>query len=338
MEGANINMDISEIPKVELHRHLELSIRHSTLRELAPSKGFHIKEDKDFANHFLITEPMDDLKSVLDKFLDTQKILSNEEIIERVTYEACEDAFNEGIRICELRYSPTFLVMGHEHLSFAAAHEAVLKGLRRAERDFPMALGLICIVQRTLPLELAKDVVEFAIANKDSFIGLDLADNERDHPSKPFANLFLKAKKEGLRITIHAGELKDPNSAQYIRDAINDLGAERIGHGVQVLHDSTAIDLIREKNVTLELCLTSNWLTQAVNSIQDHPFRKIMETGINVTINTDDPGIFNIDMNHEYRLLQDVHGFTLEEFTKCNKTAKEASFISEDKKKCVWPL
>ena len=333
-----LSMEILDIPKVELHRHLELSIRHSTLRELAPRFGIEIPDDKTFADRFLITEPMADLKSVLDKFLDTQLLLADEEILERITYEACEDAFNEGIFICELRYSPTFVMNRHDNLSFTKIHEAILKGIKRAEKDLPMAVGLICTIQRTLPVKEAEKVTQFAIDNKETFIGLDLADNEKGFDSKPFAPFFVKAKKAGLRISVHCGELRSPKAPRYIKDAIDYLGAERVGHGVQIYRDQEIMDFVREKEVTLELCLTSNWLTNAVDSIQDHPFRTIMKAGIRTTINTDDPGIFNIDMNHEYKLLRDLHGFTLEEFKKCNEIAKEASFISEDKKNKVWPI
>ena len=117
------------IKKVELHRHLELSIRHSSLKELAPAAGISVDTEDDFKKHFIISEPMKDLGSVLNKFLDTQKLLSSEDIIERISYEACEDAFNEGIRILELRYAPTFLVQGHSNLDFEKAHLAVVLSL-----------------------------------------------------------------------------------------------------------------------------------------------------------------------------------------------------------------
>ncbi len=328
---------LQEIPKVELHRHLELSIRHSTLRELAPQFGINISDDQAFASRFLINEPMTDLKSVLNKFLDTQKLLASEEILERVAYEASEDVYHEGILISELRYAPTFIRDGHENLSFDQIHQAILRGVQRAEKDFPMAIGLICLIQRTRSLEDAEKVTQFAIEHKDTFLGLDLADNEEGFDSRPFAPCFLRAKKEGLKITIHAGELDKPESPGYVRNAINELGADRIGHGLHVRRDLETVNFVREKNVALELCLTSNWLTQAVPSLEAHPIRSLMEAGVQTTINTDDPGIFNININHEYNLLQKIHGFTLEEFKKCNEMAKEASFISEEKKNKVWP-
>lgn len=330
-------MNLRDIPKVELHRHLEMSVRHSTLRELAPHFDIELPDEEAFTRRFLITQPMKDLKTVLDKFLDTQLLLADEDILERVTYEACEDAFQEGILICELRYSPTFIMDQHDNLSFTKIHEAIVKGMTRAERDFPIAVGLICTIQRILPLQEAERVIQFAIENKDTFIGLDLADNEKGFDPKPFSPFFLKAKGAGLGITVHAGELRDPESAHNIKDAIEFLGAERIGHGVQTHGNPEVTCLVRDREVVLELCVTSNWLTHAVDSVATHPFRKLMEEGIHTTINTDDPRTFNIDMNHEYQVLRDHHDFSLEDFHRCNEFAKKASFISENKKNAVWP-
>src|ERR1700733_15791884 len=107
-------MNLKTMPKAELHRHLELCLRHETIKELAPQFGIELKSQKDFENRFLILEPMQDLGAVLNKFLDTQKLLGSEEILERMAFEACEDAYlKEGIRILELRYAPTFIELGH---------------------------------------------------------------------------------------------------------------------------------------------------------------------------------------------------------------------------------
>lgn len=330
-------MDLKSIPKVALHRHLELSVRHSTIKELAPQFGFDVSTQEKFAEKFLLTEPMADLGSALSKFLDTQKLLASEEILERLAFEACEDAVNEGIKVLELRYAPTFVRLGHEDkLTYDQIHKAFVRGVEKAEGQFNIAVGLICIVQRILPLETAEEIIDFAIANKDTFVGVDLADNEVGFDCKPFAPYFKKAKEAGLGITIHSGEANVPEAPQYILDAVKELGATRIGHGVQIYRDQAVIDFAKENNITLELCPTSNWLTNATGETKDHPFRKIMEAGVRTTINTDDPGIFNIDMIHEYKVLQDQHDFTLEEFNKCNQFAYEASFIPEEKKAKAW--
>lgn len=330
-------MNIQNLIKADLHRHLELSLRHSTIKELAPQQGITLKDDKDFADRFLILEPMGDLGSVLNKFLDTQKLLNSEEVLERITYEACEDAYKEGIRILELRYAPTFVRQGHEHMSFDQIHQAIVRGALKAEQDFPMAVGIMCIIQRILPVPEAESVTQFAIDNKDTFVGLDLADNEVGFDSKPFAPFFKKAAASGLGISIHSGEANVPKAPRYVKDAIDFLGATRIGHGVQIYRDTEMIEYVKAKGVTLELCPTSNWLTNAIESVEAHPFRQLMEAGVRTTINTDDPGIFNIDLNNEYEVLAQHHNFTEKEFEICADFAAAASFISLEKKQKVWP-
>lgn len=333
-----MQMNIQEMPKVDLHRHLELSLRHSTLRELAPHSGIKIPNDQVFAERFLITEPMTNLGAVLNKFLDTQVLLKSPEVLERITYECCFDAFHiEGIRILELRYSPTFVRQGHEDMSFQNIHNAIVKGMNRATKELPMAVGLICIIQRILPVKEAELVTQFAIENKDSFVGLDLADNEEGFDSKPFAPFFHLAAKAGLGITVHSGEANLPKAPRYVKEAIEHLGAKRIGHGVQVYRDPEIMDYLSRNRIPLELCPTSNWLTQAVPSLAEHPIRKIMEAGVLTTINTDDPGIFNIDLVHEYQALLTHHHFTKAEFDRCNDIAAQASFITQEKKQKVWP-
>lgn len=329
---------IKMIPKVELHRHLELSLRPSTIKELAPQFGIFLKKESDFAERFLIEKPLSDLGSVLNKFLDTQLLLATEDILERITYEACEDAFkNENIRLLELRYAPTFITYRHDNLSFEKIHQAIVKGVERAEKDFPIAVGLICIIQRILSVKDAERVTDFAIDNKDTFVGLDLADNEVGFDSKPFSPFFMRAKKSGLHITVHSGEANVPNAPRYVKEAIEHLGAERIGHGVQVYRNPEMIKYLIDNKIPLELCLTSNYLTQAVaGEIGNHPFRQLMEAGVLTTINTDDPGIFNCDMNSEYALFNKLFQFNEKEFKYCNQIAADNSFIPTQKKKSTW--
>lgn len=327
-------MNLRELAKTELHRHLELSIRHSTIKELAPNIGIKNIEEC-FKDRFIITEQMNDLGSVLGKFLDTQKLLSTEDIIERITFECCEDAFKEGIKVLELRYAPTFLVTGHD-LDFDRAHQAIVRGVQKAESTYNMAVGIICIIQRILPVADAESVTDFAINNKDTFIGLDLADNEVGFDSKPFSKFFLKAKSQGLGITVHSGESNVPKAPRYVRDAIDYLGAERIGHGIQIHKDEEMMKYVSDKNIILEVCPTSNWLTSAIDDIKNHPIRKLIDSGVKTCINTDDPGIFNLDLTHEYEVLQKYHNFNEADFKKCNENAIAASFINSEKIKKVW--
>lgn len=324
------------LPKVELHCHLELTARHALLKELLQAKGRRV-DDTEFRRDFLITEPVGDLPTLLNIFLGHRDLLDSAEVVERMTYECCEDMAANGVRILELRYAPSFLCDAHDGLKPDAMHAAILKGIERAERDFPIAVGLICLLQRIKTVEENRYWLDFAIEKKADFLAMDLADNELAVGPAPFVPLFEKAKSEGFAVTIHAGEAEGPQAARNIRDSIELLHADRIGHGVRILEDRDVLDFVRERGAVLELCPTSNWLSGVCPTRESHPFRTIMEAGIRTTVNTDDPGIMNIDILDEYRLLRDGMGFSESEFVQINQWARDASFLPESKKAAVWP-
>lgn len=320
---------IRDIIKVDLHRHLDCSVRWSTLVELSKENSTFQKSHRELRNEFLILEPMTDLGSVLRKFTHTQKLFKSEDILERIAFEACEDAFNDGIRLLELRYAPSFIQEANPHLSFERIHLALVKGIQKAEKTWPIAVGLICIIQRTKPVALAEDICAFAIEHKDTFLGLDLADDESKADPKKFSAIFHKAKSAGLKITVHSGETPDDKSAQWVKDSIEILGADRIGHGVQIIRDHQVLKYVVDKKVPLEICPISNYLTQAFKNYEQHPLKKLKDAGVLVTINSDDPGIFSTTLSDEYQIAQDYHGFTYNDFLECNKVALEVSFINE---------
>lgn len=327
------SQNIRLLPKVELHRHLDCSVRWSTLIELAPQVGIQLESSlKKQQDQFLVTEPMRDLESVLRKFLNAQKVLASEEILTRIAFEACEDAYNDGIRLLELRYAPTFINDGHTHLNFEKIHRALCAGVTQARQAFPLAVGLICIVQRVKSFELGSQVIDFAIDHKDSFVAVDLADNEEGFDPKTFAPLFQKAKKAGLHITVHSGETPQPLSATWVKDSIEILGAERIGHGIQIINNPEVLEFVKNKKIPLEVCPISNYLTQSYPTYEAHPIRKLMNAGVLVTINSDDPGVFATTLSDDYEVLHRVHGFTAEDFRRCNQIAFENSFIHEREK------
>lgn len=337
MSSNQVTNLLKSYPKVELHRHLEGALRFSTLLELFRKAGHEVPlsllEQK---KKFLVTEPMRDLITVLEKFKFTQSVLSSEEIITRITFEAIEDAVAEGIKILELRYAPTYILQDHSKLNFEKIHRAILSGVAQA-KDLPIALGLICIFQRTLPMKQQENVLSFVHETKDTWVGVDLADNEVDFPAKNFEKIFSKCHGYGLPVTIHAGEVPDSHSPQNVLDAIQILGAQRIGHGLQIIHDKKIQEEIIKRKIVLELCPTSNWLTQGILKLTDHPFKKLMEAGILTTINSDDPGIFDIDLTNEYTLLEKSYQFSQQEFDLCNDIAAHSSFISTKEKQKFWP-
>lgn len=337
MENSLSLQQIRLLPKIDLHRHLDCSMRWSTLLEVAKTLKLDIPTDvSKQAQHFLVTEPMVNLEAVLNKFLIAQKVLASEEILERLAFEACEDAFNDGVRIVEMRYAPTFIADGHPNLSFEKIHQAFLRGLDRAQKKMPIATGLICILQRILPLDKVERVTQFAIENKNSFLAVDLADNEEGFEPKKFAPYFSRLRNAGLFVTIHSGEAPNPLASQWIRDSIEILGAERIGHGVQAVHDEALMKELIKYDIALECCPYSNYLTQAFPTYESHPLKKLLDYGVAVTINSDDPGMFASTLSDDYYLAHRYQNMTLEDFKKCNANSYKHSFISEQEKARVW--
>ena len=304
--------------------------------EVADSLGIDVPKDpEEFHRDWLLSSPLENLEVALARFGDIQKIWCSEEVIERMTLEACEDAANQGIRIMEFRYALDFILGGKPGLSFDKIHGAILRGIARANCP-GTAFGLIGIVQKTLSLADAARTIDFIAGNADTFVGLDFADKDT-HPLASYAPLVKQAMNAGLRVTSHAGEEPGDQAPGEVQSAIEALGAERIGHGIHIVNDETVMDLVREKNVALEVCPTSNWLTSAVPSTAEHPIRRLMEAGVPVTINSDDPGLFGIDLCHEYEILHLEHDFTLNDFEHCNDIAAAQSFLPADEVKRVWP-
>lgn len=263
-EPVQLNNQLRNLPKVELHRHLDCSMRISTLTEIAPSVGIELpKTLHEIQEGFQVLTPMRDLDSVLKKFLNTQKVLASTEILSRLAEETCEDAFNEGIRLIELRFSPTFIAQGHSHLDFTKITKAFDQGIQTAMKKWPLSAGLICIFQRNLPRDLNHEVLRFLLDHSEFFCGADLADNEEAARPLEFQSIFQEIQKKSIPITIHSGEAPHAQSAQWIRESVEYLGATRIGHGVQASTDKVILDFLKNNQICLEVCPHSNFLTQA---------------------------------------------------------------------------
>jgi adenosine deaminase len=326
-----------EIPKVELHCHLEGCFRPDTVREIARTLGLQVPaDDATFRREWLITEPVRNLELALRKFANIQSLWATPEIIERLTWETCTDARAQGLRILELRYSPDFIAAGHPHLDFDAIHRAIVRGVERAAHP-QIAIGLIGIVRKILDMRAAAYTTDFIIEHRDSFVGIDLADQDIGFEIRRFGPLIERARAAGLHFTTHCGEDDVPEAPQHVRVAIEELGAERIGHGIYIHRDPAVMALARERGVLFELCPTSNWLTSSVPSIAAHPIRELMAHGVPVSINSDDPSLFGIDLSHEYRVLARDLDFSAADFDRCNDVAAAHSFLPHAARQRVWP-
>jgi adenosine deaminase len=329
--------DLKHMPKVELHCHLELAFRKATLRGWALEKGMAVAREEDFDREFLIKEPMDDLPTVLHKFLNTRDVIDTEAKVEQLTFEACEDMFLlSNVRILELRYAPSFLLDAHLSMDADRMLEAILRGMARAEAAYPMVVGLIGLLQRIKSVKDNAFWCDWILERKAHFVGMDLADDEVSYPASPFAPLFQKAKAQGLGITVHAGEPAVPGAAKNILVALDELGADRIGHGVQAIHDAEVVARLVKDGVPLELCPWSNVLTRAVPDLKSHPFKRLMDAGVKTTVNTDDHGVMDISLIQECQNLTTHLGVSMEDLHQCNQWAREASFIADDRIQAVW--
>lgn len=188
-----------------------------------------------------------------------------------------------------------------------------------------MHTRLIASVNRHEPVELAEEVARLAAERMEQgIVGLDLAGNEAEFPAQPFAGVFREARESGLHVTIHAGEW---GGAENVREAIELFNAERIGHGVRVMEDPAVAALARERAVPFEVCVTSNYQSGVVAKLADHPLPRMLEAGLRVTINTDDPSISAITLTDEYRLALEELGISGAALAGCIQTAVRASFL-----------
>lgn len=311
---------------IELHRHLDVSVRLSTLLELAQQRGLVPLSTSlaGFREDFVLHEPMEDLATVLGKFTLYQQVLDHFDVVERVAFEAAEDAYREGIRAIEFRFSPGF-VCDLSKMPWTEALDGFEAGLARAMVTYPdFRAGLICIGSRDFGMDSIEKTVEFFLAEKDRFIGFDLAGDEAQFPNHLYRNAMREVIASGARITIHAGEAAGPDS---VWSALQDLGAQRIGHGIRSVEDPKLLDYLREHQILLEMCPTSNRITSAWSDYRTHPFKTCFEQGLAVCLNTDDPSIFGNTLKDEIRIAREIIGMSEAAIDRSFEMARKHSFL-----------
>ena len=296
------------IPRIDLHRHLDGNIRIRTILELAEKNGIRLPANdvEALRPHVTVMSPHPGLVEFLEKFHWPMAVLATPDDCRRVARENVEDARSERLDYVELRFSPWFMASAHR-LDPAAVVEAVADGIAQGVEEFGVPVKLIGILSRTFGPEVCFQELGALMAFRGSLDGLDLAGDEAGFPARLFERHFQKARDAGLRITVHAGEAAGPES---IREAMDILGATRIGHGVRAIDDPALMDELAWRGIGIECCLTSNIQTSTVTSYASHPLRHFLERGLLATINTDDPGISNITLDHEFEIAAPQAGLT----------------------------
>lgn len=333
--------ELRVLPKVELHRHLDGSVRFQTLFDLALEHGldFGVQTEEELWARAKITQPLQSLEQVLRGFEVTQKALCTYDAVQRVAFENVEDCWRDGVVLAELRFAPTFIAQGKQ-MELDGIIEAVLDGVADAADRFPIRVGLIGIVPRNLPIAGGLEATERLIRARagrrrgaQRLCGFDLAAQEQGIDPEPFVPLVERAREAGLGITVHTGE---DTSAGHVRRALALYDPDRIGHGIRAWGDEELVRELADNEVMLEISPTSNWITRSVASAEEHPLPHLYRAGVPVSINSDDPHLFDIDLVHEYELCQRLYGFGIEDFLAINRSAVRASFVEEASRR--WAL
>ena len=323
-------MDYNHVPKIELHCHLDGSVRPETIIKLAEKDNiklpsYDIEEIKNMS-----IAPMDctSLDEYLKRFDLPLSVMQSSENIKTITFELMEDALFENVKYMEIRFAP--VLHTQNGITQRDAIKAVVDGIKKAEMYFNIEANVILCCMKHLGGEEAKKTIE---AGKE-FIGkgvcaVDLAGGEYDGFSDEYKEAFDLADEYGYNITVHAGEAAGRNN---VFDSIEKLHATRIGHGVRIADDENVKAILKEKGITLEICPTSNVQTKAVKSYEEHPIKKLMDEGIKITINTDNRTVSDTTMGNEYNLCAEKYGFGMDEFRKIYIDSVNSSF-ADDKTK-----
>lgn len=323
----------TNLPLTDVHRHLDGNIRAQTILDLGRQFNLSLPAStlETLLPHVQVTSNEPDLVSFLSKLDWGVKVLASLEACCRVAYENVEDAARNGLHYVELRFSPRYMAMTHK-LPVDGVVEAVIAGVKEGCKAFNVEARLIGIMSRTFGEAACEEELNALLAHRDGITALDLAGDELGFPGTLFLDHFTRARDAGWRITVHAGEAAGPES---IWQAIRELGAERIGHGVKAVEDPALMDFLAEKRIGIESCLTSNIQTSTVASLAQHPLKTFLEHGVLASLNTDDPAVQGIDIQHEYRVAAPAAGLTPAQIRQAQINGLEMAFLSAGEKQAL---
>lgn len=303
--------DIERLPKTDLHVHLDGSLRIQTILDLAKQQKVKLPADTVEGLRPFV-EVGDDCKSLVDylrAFDVTLSVMQTYESLVRVAFELAEDAAKENVRYMEVRYAP--ILHQQQGLTLHNIVQAVLEGLKAAEKKYKIHTGVIICGIRHISPEMSNKLADLTVAFKNKgVVGFDLAGAEENFPAKKFREAFARVLANNINCTLHAGEAFGPES---IHQAIHTCGAHRIGHGVRLIEDGDLLNYVNDHRIPLECCPSSNVQTKAVKRMEDHPIRLFFDLGLRVTVNTDNRMVTNTTVSREFQVLHDKLGFSLDE-------------------------
>ena len=317
---------VREMPKAELHVHLEGSIDPATLLTLAERNGVALPADdlEELREFYRFT----DFDHFIQVYFAISSCLQTLDDFALIAYEFGAGMARQNIRYAEVTFTP-YTNVTNTGLPFREILDALNDGRRRAGEEFGVELRWVMDIVRDDP-DSRHQVAEWAINAMDQgVIGFGLGGTERGHPPEWFADAYTVARDAGLHSVPHAGEVAGPES---VWGAIRALGAERIGHGVRSVEDPALVEYLKEHQIPLEVCPTSNLCLGVYGSFEEHPVRWLWEQGLYITVNSDDPPMFNTDLVGEYQTLVEHLGFDDTELERLSLNALEASFLPDESK------
>jgi adenosine deaminase len=316
-----------KIPKVELHLHLEGAIPLPTLLAFIRRAGTEPEIRTVDELRARLTYP--DFQGFLDTWVWKNTFITEVEDFEGMAYAALADLHGQNVPYVEMHYSPG----DYRDRGFPVAGitEAVLDGAARARRDVGIASAFIVDLFWSAGAEVAARRMEEAAAYLGrGVVGVGLGGSEQYCPASTYVDVYREARRRGFRLTAHAGEALGPES---VRAVIDELEVERIGHGVRAVEDPALLDLLKERRIPLEVCVTSNVRTGVYPSAAAHPIRDLYERGLVVTVNADDPTMFHTTLSDEYLILMRDLAFTPADLRALSLNGVDASFLPDDEKR-----
>ncbi|MEM9079261.1 MAG: adenosine deaminase [Verrucomicrobiota bacterium] len=327
-------VSMKELPKVLLHEHLDGGLRPQTVVDLAKECGYDKLPTHDaieLGKWFNEGARRGSLPLYLEGFRHTTAVMLTAGALERVAFEFIEDMFEDGVFYAEIRFAPVFHSEGE--LSEDEVVEAVLRGLAKGEEKYGVRWGLIIcgMRHRTDTEEAAKLAIRF---RDRGVVGFDLAGGEAGFPPKKHLDAFHEIRRANFNITIHAGEAYGPES---IWQALQYCGAHRLGHGTRLKDDLEIVDgkvvkmgrlaqFVLDQRIPIEVCLTSNVDTGAIESLEEHPFRVLFDNGFRVCLNTDDRLMSATSMSQEFEVAVKTFGLNLDELEKLTMNGIKSAF------------
>ena len=316
---------IKKLPKLEQHIHIVGSTKPETLLGIIEDNGVEMPfKNLDDVKQFF---QYGDFSHFIAVYSTVNDCITDPKYYERITYEMLESEAACNVKHVEAIFSPNDHV--RRDLDYGEMLDAINKGIRRAKRKFGISCTIRVDLVRNYGPEVAAKELGWIKKKGDNIVAVDLGGSENGFPPEPYEKVFKKASDLGLHLVAHAGEDAGPES---IWGAIKTLNVERIGHGVAAIKDYALLREIKTRGITIETCPTSNLRIGAIKSIKEHPIRYFIKHGINVSVNSDDPSMFNTDINNEYLQLHRELGFTVDELMRISLDSVETSFLPPKKK------